>query len=84
MPALDGSQGRNRAPGFCLIAARHDLEAIQAYLYRFRDRDKTARAYQKDVPGAEVHLYDTGHFALQTHVQEIAATTLDFLARHLK
>lgn len=43
-----------------------------------------ARAYQKDVPGAEVHLYDTGHFALQTHLQEIAATTLDFLARHLK
>lgn len=43
-----------------------------------------ARAYQKDVPEAEVHLYDTGHFALETHVQEIAATTLDFLARHLK
>lgn len=43
-----------------------------------------ARAYRKDVPGAEVHLYDTGHFALQTHLQEIAATTLDFLARHLK
>ncbi|MBP0631212.1 phage integrase family protein [Cupriavidus sp. AcVe19-1a] len=49
VPALDGSQGRNRAPGFCLIAARHDLEAIQAYLYRFRDRDKTARAYQKEL-----------------------------------
>ena len=43
-----------------------------------------ARAFQKDVPGAEVHLYDTGHFALQTHLQEIAATTLDFLARYLK
>jgi pimeloyl-ACP methyl ester carboxylesterase len=43
-----------------------------------------ARAYQRDVPGAEVHLYDTGHFALQTHLQKIAATTLDFLARHLK
>uniref|UniRef100_UPI000370DC2D phage integrase family protein n=1 Tax=Cupriavidus sp. UYPR2.512 TaxID=1080187 RepID=UPI000370DC2D len=49
VPALDGSQGRNRAPGFCLIAARNDLEAIQAYLYRFRDRDKTARAYQKEL-----------------------------------
>ncbi|WP_354673984.1 phage integrase family protein [Cupriavidus alkaliphilus] len=47
--ALDGSQGRNRAPGFCLIAARNDLEAIHAYLYRFRDRDKTARAYQKEL-----------------------------------
>ncbi len=49
VPALDGSQGRNRAPGFCLIAARNDLEAIQAYLSRFRDRDKTARAYQKEL-----------------------------------
>ncbi len=47
--ALDGSAGRNRAPGFCLIAARHDLEAIHAYLYRFRDRDKTARSYQKEL-----------------------------------
>ncbi|MCY1274693.1 Tyrosine recombinase XerC [compost metagenome] len=49
VPALDGSQGRNRAPGYCLIAARNDLEAIQAYLTRFRDRDKTARAYQKEL-----------------------------------
>lgn len=49
VPALDGSAGRNRAPGYCLIAARHDLEAIQAYLSRFRDRDKTARAYQKEL-----------------------------------
>jgi len=47
--ALDGSAGRNRAPGLCLIAACHDLEALHAYLYRFRDRDKTARAYQKEL-----------------------------------
>ncbi|WP_316157723.1 phage integrase family protein [Cupriavidus sp. BIC8F] len=49
MRALDGSQGRNRVPGYCLIAARDDLEAIRAYLSRFRDRDKTARAYQKEL-----------------------------------
>lgn len=49
VPALDGHRGRNRAPGFCLIAARHDLDAIHAYLSRFRDRDKTARAYQKEL-----------------------------------
>ncbi|CAG2144761.1 phage integrase family protein [Cupriavidus numazuensis] len=47
--SLDGHDGRNRAPGFCLIAARHDLDAIRAYLSRFRDRDKTARAYQKEL-----------------------------------
>lgn len=49
VPALDGSEGRNRAPGWCLIAARDDLEAVQAYLSRFRERDKTARAYQKEL-----------------------------------
>lgn len=49
VPALDGNSGRNRAPGLCLIAARNDLEAIHAYLYRFRGRDKTARAYQKEL-----------------------------------
>ncbi len=49
IPALDGHDGRNRAPGYCLIAARHDLDAIHAYLSRYRDRDKTARAYQKEL-----------------------------------
>lgn len=33
------------------------------------------------VPGAEVHLYDAGHFALETDGEEIAAATLAFLAR---
>jgi hypothetical protein len=46
---LDGHQGRNRASGFCLISARNDLEALQAYLYRYRDQDKTLRAYQKEL-----------------------------------
>jgi pimeloyl-ACP methyl ester carboxylesterase len=43
-----------------------------------------AEAYKRDIPGAEVHLLDTGHFALETHVEQIAATMRDFLARHLK
>ena len=30
-----------------------------------------------------VHLYDTGHFALETHVNHIAAAIRDFLGRHL-
>jgi site-specific recombinase XerD len=46
---LDGSVGLNRASGFCLISARHDLDAIRAYLYRYRDRETTARAYQKEL-----------------------------------
>lgn len=47
--ALDGSQGQNRGAGFCLISARNDLDAVQAYLYRFRGKDKTLRAYRKEL-----------------------------------
>lgn len=42
-----------------------------------------AEAFKRDNPNAEVHFYDTGHFALETHVQEIASTIRDFLGRKL-
>jgi pimeloyl-ACP methyl ester carboxylesterase len=42
-----------------------------------------AQAYKRDNPDVEVHFYDTGHFALETHHQEIAAAIRDFLARKL-
>lgn len=38
-----------------------------------------AHAYQRDLPNAQVHLLDTGHFALETHAQEIAQRMHDFL-----
>ncbi|GAA2209205.1 alpha/beta hydrolase [Nonomuraea monospora] len=40
-----------------------------------------ARAYLCDVPGAELHLFDTGHFALETHLAEIAPLIAGFLDR---
>jgi len=46
---LDGSQGENRHHVFPLISARNDLDAINAYLYKFRGRDTTYRAYQKEL-----------------------------------
>lgn len=46
---LDGRDGRNRSSALCQISARNDLEAIDAYLYRFRGQDKTRRAYQKEL-----------------------------------
>lgn len=46
---LDGSQGVNRNQAYCLISAQHDLEAARAYLYRYRGREKTFRAYQKEL-----------------------------------
>lgn len=39
-----------------------------------------AEAYRKDIPGAAVEFLDTGHFALETHVVEIAAAMKAFLA----
>jgi pimeloyl-ACP methyl ester carboxylesterase len=42
-----------------------------------------ALAYKKDIPNAEVHLLDAGHFALETHSVEIAGYIRDFLARKL-
>jgi pimeloyl-ACP methyl ester carboxylesterase len=43
-----------------------------------------AEAFKRDAPGAEVHLYDTGHFALETHLHEIAGTIGDFLRRKVE
>jgi len=42
-----------------------------------------AEAFRRDNPNAEVHFFDTGHFALETHTQEIAAAIQAFLARLL-
>jgi pimeloyl-ACP methyl ester carboxylesterase len=38
-----------------------------------------ARAYLADLPDAEIHLLETGHFATATHSSEIAALTSTFL-----
>ncbi|MGU3451954.1 alpha/beta fold hydrolase [Methylobacterium sp. 391_Methyba4] len=43
-----------------------------------------AEAYRRDIPTADVRFLDTGHFALETHAGEIAATMRDFLAKHLR
>ncbi|MFB7217638.1 alpha/beta fold hydrolase [Streptomyces sp. NPDC056227] len=40
-----------------------------------------ARAYLRDLPDAELHLFDTGHFALEDHLPEIAPLVADFLDR---
>jgi hypothetical protein len=39
-----------------------------------------AEAYRRDNPNAVVQFLDTGHFALETHVQEIALAMKQFLA----
>jgi pimeloyl-ACP methyl ester carboxylesterase len=37
-------------------------------------------AYRRDVPGAQVHILDAGHFALDTAADPIASLVQDFLA----
>jgi pimeloyl-ACP methyl ester carboxylesterase len=43
-----------------------------------------ALAFQRHLPEAEVHLLPTGHFALETHADQIAGLIDDFLGRTLR
>jgi len=43
-----------------------------------------AEAWKRDLPKAEIHFYDTGHFALETHAKEIGANVRNFLDRHVR
>ena len=38
-------------------------------------------AYRRDVPGAEVHVLDAGHFALDTAADEIAGLVRGFVKK---
>jgi pimeloyl-ACP methyl ester carboxylesterase len=62
---------RERQPPFLAAWSKNDPAFIPA----------GAHAYRRDLPSAEVHLLDTGHFALETHSEEIAKLILEFLAR---
>jgi pimeloyl-ACP methyl ester carboxylesterase len=63
---------RERQPPFLAAWGKHDPAFIPA----------GARAYQRDLPKAEVHFLDTGHFALETHAREIADLLIPFLKKH--
>lgn len=60
---------RERQPPFLAAWGKNDPAFIPA----------GARAYKRDLPKTEVHLLDTGHFALETHAQEIGQLIMDFL-----
>jgi pimeloyl-ACP methyl ester carboxylesterase len=68
---------------------------IQAYFRQYRPRflaawgkndpffvPAGAQAFKRDMPEAGVRFFDTGHFALETHCNEIAAAIADFLSHH--
>jgi pimeloyl-ACP methyl ester carboxylesterase len=39
-----------------------------------------AAAFRRDIPGAIIHFFDTGHFALESHAKEIATAIRAFFA----
>ncbi len=43
-----------------------------------------AHPYKRDLKNVELHLFDTGHFALEEHGQEIAGHMRAFLAKNVK
>jgi hypothetical protein len=53
------------------IWGKHDLSFIPA----------GAEAYRRDNSNTTVQLLDTGQFALETHVEEIAGAMKQFLAK---
>lgn len=61
---------REHQPPMLVVWGRHDPSfAVEG-----------AHAYQRDVPDAQVHLLDAGHFALDEACDEVASLTRSFLA----
>jgi pimeloyl-ACP methyl ester carboxylesterase len=46
---------------------------------RLSDKIRIAWRCKRDVPTAEVHILDAGHFALDTDAEQIADVIRDFL-----
>src|SRR3989440_3848232 len=62
---------RKSQPRLLVIWGKHDLSF---------DLGEPER-YRKDVPSAEVHVLDAGHFALDTKANEIAALVQEFMSK---
>jgi pimeloyl-ACP methyl ester carboxylesterase len=59
---------RNHQPPFLAVWGKNDPFFLPA----------GAEAFKRDLPHAEIHFFDTGHFALETHAAEIAAAIRNF------
>lgn len=62
---------RERRPPTLIVWGPHD-----GYM-----PEGAARAYLRDLPDAELHLLDGGHWALETNLDEIVALAREFLGR---
>ena len=64
---------RTHKPAFLAVWGKNDPFFLPA----------GAEAFRRDLPDAEVHLIDGGHFALEAHLDEVAGILAPFLARTL-
>ena len=62
---------RTHQPPFLAVWGRNDPFFLPA----------GAEAFRRDLPDAAIKFFDTGHFALETHADEIAAAIGEFLVR---
>jgi pimeloyl-ACP methyl ester carboxylesterase len=62
---------RDRQPPLLAVWGRHDPFFLP----------EGALAYQRDIGKARVSFFDTGHFALETHCEEIATEIREFLRK---
>jgi len=62
---------RNHQPPLLVLWGRYDPSFVVA----------GAEAYRKDVPGAEVHILDAGHFALDEQAGEVIRLTAAFMEK---
>jgi pimeloyl-ACP methyl ester carboxylesterase len=62
---------RNRQPALLALWGRNDPFFLPA----------GAEAYRRDISGADIRFFDTGHFALETHCAEIATAIRGFIGR---
>ncbi|SOE86838.1 Pimeloyl-ACP methyl ester carboxylesterase [Burkholderia sp. YR290] len=60
---------RTHKPAFLAVWGKNDPFFLPA----------GGEAFKRDIPGAVVRFFDTGHFALETHAAEIASAISDFL-----
>ncbi|MFP7733283.1 alpha/beta fold hydrolase [Priestia aryabhattai] len=63
---------RNHQPPLLAVWGKNDVSFVP----------EGAEAFKKDLPDAEIHLLDSGHFALETHAKEIGELMVDFLKRN--
>ena len=60
---------REHQPPALIVWGRHD-----GYM-----PEPSARAYHRDLPDAELHMFDGGHWLLETHLVEVVPLVRNFL-----